>query len=316
MAFDAAARYEGGNGGTAMSRTAALFLSLVIAQSSAGQVVVTSGFGFSFGGPRARVTGFVSGRPLIAPCFGPTFRPWQPYASAPLIVIVPQPVFVVPTNYDLQGFAERFAERTPEPAPRPNPVRWHVVRPVNEPPFPPVPRPALNPLAPIAAIGDRLPDPDRESTRQVKLARAAFDVGEYGRAAERLAEASRLSPDEPLPHFLTVQVRMARGEYAEAVAAIQNGLKLSPDWPASRFTPKPLYAADPGAFDRHVAELKDAHARDPNDATTRFLLAYQLWFAGDRDAAVKQFQWLAPRVKDKAMVEAFLNVAVGRLVHR
>jgi tetratricopeptide (TPR) repeat protein len=299
-----------------MSRAAAFVLTLLVAQSSAAQVVVTSGFGFSFGGPRARVTGFVTGRPLAAPCFGPSFRPWQPYASAPLIVIVPQPVFVVPANYDMQGFAERFAERNTEPVPRPNPARWHVVRPVNAPPFPPVPRPELNPLAPVAALADRLPDANRESARQVKLAQAAFGVGEFGRAIERLVEASRLTPDEPLPYFLMVQVRMARGEYAEAVAAIQNGLKLAPDWPASRFTPKPLYTADPGAFDRHLAELKDAVERDPNNVTTRFLLAYQLWFTGERDVATKHFQHLAPRVKDKAMVEAFLNVAVGRLVHR
>ncbi len=298
-----------------MPRAVALFLILLAAPTASAQVIVSSGFGFSFGGPRARITGFVASQSFAAPCFGPTYRPWAPYAPVPLVVIVPQPIYVVPA-YDLQGFAERFAERPAEPAPRPNPARWHVVRPANEPPFPAVPRPALNPAAPVAALGDRLPDANRESARQVKLAQAAFAVGEYGRAAERLAEASRLKPDEPLPYFLQVQVRLARGEYSEAVAAIRDGLKLAPDWPASGFTAKPLYAGDPAAFEAHVAELKAAVDRDPNDATAKFLLAYQLWFRGARDDATKLFQQLAPIVKDRAMVEAFLTVAAARLVKR
>jgi hypothetical protein len=312
LAFEIAARYEERIGGTAMTRVAAIVVSLLIVQSAAAQVFVSSGFGFSFGGPRARVSGFVAGSSFAAPCFGPTYRPWTPYAPAPLVVIVPQPVFVVPANYDLLGFAERPVE----PAPRPNPARWHVVRPANPLPFPAVPRPELNPIAPVPALGERAADANRESARQVKLAQAAFAAGEYGRAAERLTEAGRLKPDEPLPYFLLVQVRLARGEYAEAVAAIRDGLKLAPDWPASAFSPKPLYAADPGAFDRHLAELKAAVERDPNDATAHYLLAHQLWFAGDRNEATTRFQKLAPRVRDKALIEPFLTVAAARLVTR
>ena len=292
-----------------MRRLVSLAALVLISQSLPAQIVVQSGYGFSFGGPRFRVGGFATGSTTYAPCFTPTFRPWGLYSPAPLIVVVPQPIFVVPAHYNLQGFDE-----PPAPKPPANPARWHVLRPVNAPAFPVVPRPLLIPMAPIAAIEDRQPDANRESARQVRLAQAAFAADEYGRAAERLAEAIKLKPDEPLPHFLLAQVRFARGEYAESVAAIRDGLKLAPDWPASAFTPKPLYAANPGAFEEQLNELKAAAAKSPDEVTLQFVLAYQLWFAGDRDAATKIFHKLAPVVKDKSIVEAFLNVAVGRLV--
>lgn len=294
-----------------MRRLVSLAAIVMVAQSLPAQVIVQSGYGFSFGGPRFRVSGFTTGSTTVVPGFSPTFRPWGLYAPAPLIVVVPQPIFVVPAQYNLQGFDE-----TPAPKPRVNPAEWHVLRPVNVPAFPAVPRPALIPMAPIAAIEDRQPDANRESARQVRLAQAAFAADEYGRAAERLTEAIKLKPDEPLPYFLLAQVRFARGEYAESVTAIRDGLKLAPDWPASAFTPKPLYAARPGAFEEQLNELKAVAANSPDDVTVQFALAYQLWVTGDRDAATKIFRRLAPVVKDKSAVEAFLNVAVARQVKR
>lgn len=295
-----------------MRRFVALSILLAIAPTASAQIVVQSGFGFSFGGPRYRVTGFTgySGAFVAGPAYwSPICRPWNYYAPAPVIVVVPQPIFVVP-QYQLAG----FAEAAPRPEPKVDPARWQVLRP-NAPAFPAVPRPELAPVAPVAAIGERKPDAAGESARQVKMAREAFSAGEYGRAAERLAQAIRTKPDDPLPHFLLAQVRFARGEFIEAVSAIREGLKIAPDWPASQYSVRAI-DADPAAFEAHMKELKLAFERHPDDVTVKYLLAFQHWFGGERIAAIALFRQLEPRVKDKAMLEPFLNVAVGRVIDR
>jgi tetratricopeptide (TPR) repeat protein len=283
--------------------------------SADAQVVVAGGFGpkggvaFSVGGPRFHGTGFCTNP--FAGCGPYAFSPWGFYAPSPLVVVVPQPVIVLPRGYDLHGFDDG-PPRPVEPRPPVNLKNWHVIQPKKPPEFPVVARPPVPNLPP----DEREADPRREAARQVRVAQAAFAADEYGRAVERLDAAIRLTPNEPLPHFLLAQVRFARGEYAEAAAAIRDGLKLAPDWPASAFSPKPLYAANPARFDEQLAELRAAAAVQPGDVTVQFVLAYQLWFKGDRDEAAKLFRTLAPKVKEKAMVEAFLNVADVRLVKK
>lgn len=298
-----------------MRQLVSLVLLLAVSQSSPAQIVVQSGFGFSFGGPRYRVSGFSGQTRAIVGgpgYFVPVYRPWCYYAPTPVIVVVPQPIFEVP-QYNLAGFLEPAL--APKPEPPANPARWQVIKP-NAPRIPPVPKPDLVPAAPVAALADRRPNPVRESARQVQLARAAFTAGEFGRAAERLTQAILAKPDEPLPYFLLSQVRVARGEYVEAVAAIRDGLQIAPDWPASLYSARSLYGADVDLFESHLKELRQAVERNPEDVMLKYLLAYQFWFSGERLTATAFFRQLEPRVKDKAMIEAFLNVAVGRVVER
>ena len=105
------------------------------------------------------------------------------------------------------------------------------------------------PPAPVPVLVDRPEaDPAAESARQVRLAKAAFAAGEYGHAADHLERAIKAKPDDPQPHALTAQVRLAAGQYADAVTAIQNGMKLD----------------DVGRSARHtVGPVKETHARDP-----------------------------------------------------
>src|SRR5208282_3971784 len=48
---------------------------------------------------------------------------------------------------------------------------------------------------------------------------------------ERVRQAIRLLPIEPLPYFLTAQSLVAQGKYHEAHDTILAGLRLRPDWP-------------------------------------------------------------------------------------
>lgn len=295
-----------------MRLTIAAVALVLAARPASAQVIPAGGFarqaafGFSHTGHHVRAGGFAAygyaGGAVAV-------RPWGWFAAP--VVVVPPPLVVLVPAYDLQGYVEP-PPRTPEP----DRARWHVIRPLKQPAFPLVARPDLIHGAPPAAAGERKPNPKDEAARQVRLAQAAFAAEEYGRAVERLDEAIKAQPKEPLPRFLLAQVRFARGEYAEAVAAVRDGLALAPDWPATDFTPKPLYAGAPARFDEQLKDLRRAAADRPDDVTVQFLLGYQLWFNGERGEATRLFRRLAPAVKERNLIDAFLDVAVGRVVRK
>jgi hypothetical protein len=178
----------------------------------------------------------------------------------------------------------------------------------------PLEPPAPDPFAarPAPAVEKPEADPAAEAARQVRLAKAAFAAEEYAAAADHLTRATRVKPDDPLPHFLLAQVRFTSGRYTDAVAAIEAGLKLAPNWPANDFRPRELYGPHPERFDAHLAVLRKAAAANPDDAGLAFLLGYQLWFNGDQPAAVEQFRKAAGKGQAPAVVAAFLRAAAAR----
>jgi predicted Zn-dependent protease len=152
-------------------------------------------------------------------------------------------------------------------------------------------------------------DPKARAAFEVARARAAFAEGQYGRAAERLADAIAADPAAALPYFLLAQARTARGEYAEAVAAIRDGMKHAPDWPTFGFNLKELYGAAAVKFDAHLGDLRAAAAADPDDPAVGFLLGYHLWFLGEKAEAVKMFRKVSRQVLGNEVIERFLAVA-------
>jgi hypothetical protein len=157
-----------------------------------------------------------------------------------------------------------------------------------------------------ADAGKPEPDPVAEA---VRLAREAFAAEQYGRAVERFDAAIAARPADPLPYFLKAQAHVAAGQYADAVAAIREGMKRAPDWPAGDFKPVELYGANPERFAAHLAELRRAVADNPAEPALAFLLGYELWFAGERAEAVKQFQAAAKAGRDGPIIERFLREA-------
>jgi hypothetical protein len=193
-----------------------------------------------------------------------------------------QPVF---------GF-DPFADRRPEPRP-----------------VPAAPPAAAPPAPPVAKTDTPEPDAAAEANRQVKLGVHAFATEKFGQAAEHFDQALRLRPDDAVSHFMKGQAQFAAGQYAEAVSSIRDGLKLAPDWPAGEFKPKDLYVGKPARFDADVAALRKAAADNPDEPALQFLLAYQLWFSGDRPEAAKLFRTVAGKLKDPAVVARFLKEA-------
>ena len=144
---------------------------------------------------------------------------------------------------------------------------------------------------------------------RAEAGRAAFTMGEYGRAAELFRAAAKTDASA---FFLLAQAHTARGEYTEAVAAIRDGMRTAPDWPAARFRIVDVYGERREPLAEHLTALRAAADARPAEPAARFLYAYHLWFAGQKAAAARVFRILSPTVKDNAEIERFLQAAEGK----
>lgn len=165
------------------------------------------------------------------------------------------------------------------------------------------------PAKPVPAKSQEKPPTEPAALARFQLLKGqeAFDAGELGRATERLAAAVAADPTLAAAHFKLAQVRVARGQYPEAMDAIRDGMKNVANWPNAAVRADDLYATNPKRQAADVADLKAALDAAPNDSTLTFLYAHQLWFSGDRAAATELFRKLEGKVKEKALVEAFLR---------
>lgn len=317
------------------------------------------GYGYSFGGPGYRFSGFWGGTTVAAvPVWGPVaVGPWGSFGGVgvapspwwgwgggwggwgapgwwapqpPIVVVQPPPIIIA-------GNAEPAAVAAVPPAPKPAPNPFAaaraeegvrrgdllVVRPQKNAVAPAAAQAPAEMLPPPAAFarggvpllerGAALPAKPADRARfEVERARKAFNDGEYGRAAERLADAIAAQPNDPMPYFLLAQARTARGDYVNAVAAIRDGMAHAQDWPATSFRLREIYGAGDKNFDEHLRELKDAVTAQPNDPTLLFLLGYHYWFLGERSEAVPLFKKASRLVKDQSLIERFLAEAEGK----
>ncbi len=264
--------------------------------------------------------------------FGPVAR-YSSYSSLNIITYSPAPIIVLPRDpldapeddyLPRRNRVLRAPDREPEAAPdRPLPGRdagdFRPLDPDNrkraERPLPAEPEPMKKPALPPPDVKvPPLPlpqapedNPIAESARLVGVGKAAFADQQYGLAAERFLQASKLAPNDALPHFLHAQALVALGKYLDAVDAISAGLKLQPDWPSKRFQPLELYGQHVGDYPDHLRRLEDTLAKHPNDAALLFLSAYQLWFDGRKDEARVRFQRARPGMPDPTLVDGFLK---------
>jgi hypothetical protein len=314
-----------------MNRVALITLGIFAFSSSAeaqyfcapgfgGGFAYRTGFGVSVGGPgfhfAAQYRGFYAAPilaygwvPPVGPGYGPGFgNPF--FLPAPPIVVGPAilPVANVvpaadPPEPILKGeFLVIAPKRRNEGA-----ISPVVDRVAPRPERPPVFR--FDPFAEQRVLGltePKLADPAAEAARQVKLARAALSTGASGTAIEHLERARVLQPDDMTMRYLMSQAQFATGQYTEAVATIRAGLVAHAAWATIELKPQDLFGK-PARFDGMLGDLKRAVEANPDALTLRFLLAHQLWFSGDRDAAKAIFTALAGRLKEADAIRAFLK---------
>jgi tetratricopeptide (TPR) repeat protein len=204
---------------------------------------------------------------------------------------------VVPRNVRPEDFVVIAPRRDPAP-PVPEIPRVANAR-------PPGPLMRFDPFKEPPAPGVPIPDPKQEAVRLMKLGRASFASGDYGRAAEHFERASTADPAEALAYFLHAQAKFAAGEYAEAAARIRAGLARDAKWPLTAFDPTELYGDRPERFFAHRFTLKKALADNPGQVTLEFLLGYQLWFSGEKAEADKLFRAAEARLPAPGPIALF-----------
>lgn len=259
-----------------------------------GRIVVVGSSGIGYG-PYTR--GFVYG----PGAFGP-YDLVEPRVSVQILVPAPEPR-LLPEPIDLSGVdldvtPPPWAKETDRPRhdrPALKPRLPDVVKPEAEKPKPPPPEePKLT--------------PQEQSKRLTALGMTAYRDQDYGLAAQKFNQAVDLDPGASRAYFLLGQAYFALGKYRDAVQMIGVGLGLEPNWPKNAFRPRfDLYSDSPENRQRHLEQLEDAVARQPNQAGYRFLLAYQYWFDDRRAEAVQHFRQVRPLVGDPALVDLFLK---------
>jgi len=234
--------------------------------------------------------GFVPFFPYYAP---PVFYGPRPFYDPPFL---PFPDLILPGAY---GRPNVPAQGPLPPAPgNGNGARNNapaVKAPANNPP-PPRPAPVRDEIEQRA-----------EMQKHIRTGNDAFANGEYGVALKRYELAVGAAPLEPMGYFHLAQAQLALGKHAPAVASIQRGLRLHSKWPESGFQPRALYGDRGGEFDQHLAQLADLIAKNLNDDSLLFLLAYELWFDAQRDQAIKLFERAAALAFDTTFIDRFLK---------
>jgi tetratricopeptide (TPR) repeat protein len=174
------------------------------------------------------------------------------------------------------------------------------IEPAKQPDKPKIPEseePKLNPVV--------------EAKRLSAIGMTAFRDQEYGLAAQKFNQAVESDPTASRAYFLLGQAYFAQGKYRDAIHQIAQGLGLDPTWPKNAFRPRfDIYADHPEDRQRHLQQLEDAVARQPNQAGYLFLLAYQYWFDDRRADAEKLFRQVRPLVGDPALIDLFLKADV------
>jgi len=137
-----------------------------------------------------------------------------------------------------------------------------------------------------------------------------FAQGDYQQARDSFLKAMVAQPNNPKARFAYGQTLLALGQYQSAAEAIRQGLALDLTWPQVQMDLRSAYG-DPSEFARQLGKLETYLAAHPEDADARFLLAYNLYFSGQKDRAREEFSRLAQANPLDKAPELFLDSLSG-----
>ena len=241
--------------------------------------------------------------PGYGPGFGnPFFLPAPPFVDAPIVPVVNNVPLPAPVNGNRND--GEFLVITPKGSvtrTEGGSIAPFVDRVAPRPEKPPVFR--FDPFAEQRVVG--LTEAVETNPARIVRARECLSHGEYGQAVEHLDRVLRAAPDDVEAMFLKGQAQFAAGQYVTAVVTMQDGVRRNPGWPKTAIRPRDLFGGE--RFDGMLATLRKDQAANPDSLALQFLLAHQLWFAGDQPDAEKLFQALAGRLKDSSAVQPFLG---------
>ena len=116
---------------------------------------------------------------------------------------------------------------------------------------------------------------------------AAFQQNDYDAALDIVNKGITLYPDDAVLHEFRSLVLFARQDYQQAASTIHAVLAVGPGWDwttlSSMYTSVTIYT-------EQLRALEAFREANPQDAASRFLLAYHYMSCGHTDAAARQLQ--------------------------
>ena len=131
-------------------------------------------------------------------------------------------------------------------------------------------------------------DYDPNSASEVlNNADAAFKQNDYDAALDIINKGLAQYPDDAVLHEFRALVLFARRDYQQAAATIHSVLAVGPGWDWT--TLSSMYASV-SIYTEQLRALEGFTKENPQDAASRFLLAYHYMSCGHPDAAARHLQ--------------------------
>ena len=116
---------------------------------------------------------------------------------------------------------------------------------------------------------------------------AAFQQNDYDAALDIANKGIAQFPDDAVLHEFRALVLFARQDYQQAASTIYSVLAIGPGWDWT--TLSSMYASV-SVYTTQLRTLESFTKASPQDAASRFLLAYHYMSCGHPDAAARQLQ--------------------------
>jgi len=119
---------------------------------------------------------------------------------------------------------------------------------------------------------------------QDAFAAAAVIAAEMdGRSSEKIPIALRFAP------LASANALLGQKKYHEAADAVAKGLASFPEWAQAKVDLRNAYG-DPAVYRLLINDLKAEVERSPKDASLHFLLGYEYFYTGRKNAAQELFE--------------------------
>ena len=113
----------------------------------------------------------------------------------------------------------------------------------------------------------------------MRLGDFRFFMGDFTRAGEAYRAAHKAKPEDAFAVFAQCHAAFANGEYRVAAGYLRSAMAAEPNWGLYDFHLQEFYG-EIDDYRRQVKELQRQVEVRPNQAETRFLLAYIYYFSG------------------------------------
>ena len=136
---------------------------------------------------------------------------------------------------------------------------------------------------------------------------AAFQQNDYDAALDIINKGIAQYPDDAVLHEFRALVLFARQDYQQAASTIHSVLAVGPGWDWT--TLSSMYSSV-AVYTEQLRALEAFTKANPQDAASRFLLAYHYMSCGHADAATRQLEQVVKLMPNDRVAADLLKMLV------